>query len=208
VLSAYVSRVIAQSMIRGAIQRVGSSEATFERAGLDAEILTELRRGIALFVDGDTRRTECIARLTDLLKGAPSAAGPPLAQSTSIVIDNENAIIDARTRARALAMELGFRTTEQYKLATAVSELSRNIFRYAGKGEVRFGPIEGPRVGMFITARDEGPGIPNLEAVLSETYRSKTGLGRGLQGCKKIMDEFAVETAPGKGTIVRLRKWR
>ena len=206
-LSAYVSRVIAQSMLRGALQRVGLSEATFERAGLDAEILTELRRGISLFVDGDTRRSECIARLTELLKAAPAGAAPK--QPTSVVvIDNENAIIDARTRARALAMDLGFRTTEQYKLATAVSELSRNIFRYAGKGEIRFGPIEGPRVGMFITARDEGPGIPNLEAVLSETYRSKTGLGRGLQGCKKIMDEFAVETAPGKGTIVRLRKWR
>jgi len=211
VLSAYVSRVIAQSMLRGAIHRVGSSEATFERAGLDTEILTELRRGIVLFVDGEARRTECIARLTELLRAAPSAARPVEVQPSSvvvIVIDNEHAIVDARTRARALAIDLGFRTTEQYKIATAVSELSRNIFRYAGKGDLRFGPADGPRVGMFIVARDEGPGIADLAAVLSETYRSKTGLGRGLQGCKKIMDEFAIETAPGKGTTVRLRKWR
>lgn len=217
VLSAYVSRVITQSIIRSALQRVGSTEATFERVGLDADILVELRRGIALFIDGEERRAECIARLSELMSTGPAAgraaASPlraPASRVVEVVINDENAIVDARTRARALAIDLGFRSTEQYKIATAVSELSRNIFRYAGpgKGDIRFGPTEGLRVGMFIVARDEGPGIADLEAVLSESYRSKTGLGRGLQGCKKIMDEFSVDTAPGKGTIVRLRKWR
>jgi serine/threonine-protein kinase RsbT len=201
-------------VIRGAIQRVGSSEATFERAGLDAEILEQLRRGISLFVDGEARRAECMARLSELLPATTSRAVPtfgasPLAPSRviTVVIADENAIVDARTRARALATELGFSTTDQYKIATAVSELSRNIYRYAGKGDIKFGPADGPRAGMFVVARDEGPGIADVAAVLSETYRSKTGLGRGLQGCKKIMDEFVLETAPGKGTTVRLRKW-
>jgi serine/threonine-protein kinase RsbT len=203
-------------MLRVALTRVGSSVATFERVGLDEEVLAELRRGIALFIDTEARRAECLERLSELLpaKSGRFATTPTPVKAAplpvvEVAINDENAIVDARTRARALAIDLGFRSTEQYKIATAVSELARNIFRYAGagKGEIRFGPVEGARAGMFIVARDDGPGIADLSAVLSESYRSKTGLGRGLQGCKKLMDEFSVETAPGKGTTVRLRKW-
>jgi serine/threonine-protein kinase RsbT len=128
-------------------------------------------------------------------------------RSVEVAIVDEHGIVDARTRARVLAASLGFATTDQYKLATAVSELSRNIFRYAGKGKVSFGPVSSPRPGMFIVARDDGPGIPDIEQVLSESYVSKTGLGRGLQGCRRIMDEFQIDSTPGRGTTVTLRKF-
>jgi serine/threonine-protein kinase RsbT len=209
VLASYVSRINAQIILRGALERVGCDERVFERAGLDDAILAHLRHGVAMFVEGERRRAECVARLTALASehsGSVEARTP--ADETIVIIANENAIVDARTRARSMAIELGFRTTEQYKIATAVSELSRNIFRYAGRGELRFGAIRKPRVGMFVVAQDAGPGIPDVEAVLSPSYRSRTGLGRGLQGCRNIMDEFSIETAPGSGTTVRLCKWR
>jgi serine/threonine-protein kinase RsbT len=207
VLASYVSRINAQTILRGALERAGRDEHALDRMGLDGAVLAHLRRGVAIFVEGEARRVECIAQLAALAANGGHAEGNAPAAETTVVIANENSIVDARTRARAIAIELGFRSTEQYKIATAVSELSRNIFRYAGRGELRFGPLEEPRPGMFVVARDAGPGIANLEAVLSPSYRSKTGLGRGLQGCKNIMDEFSVDTAPGRGTTVRLCKW-
>jgi len=214
VLTNYVSGMTAQSIVRAAIHQVGVAESTFERVGLDIEILNEMRRSIALYVADEAKKAACFERLTGLLPPRSSLrhlagrhmAGHELSKAIDVVIQDENGIVDARTRARSFAADVGFRSTDQYKLATAVSELARNIFRYAEKGKISFGATA-PRKGMFIIAKDEGPGILDVSKVLSETYRSTTGLGRGLQGCKKLMDEFNVETAPGRGTTVTLRKF-
>jgi serine/threonine-protein kinase RsbT len=211
VLSAYVSPMTAQSVFRAALHRAGRSETGFERTGVDDAFLRELRRGVSLFLHDEQRKTECLAQVARMpADPAQPASAPdtaPVSQVVEVVIRDENGIVDARTRARGLAAQIGFCTTDQYKLATAVSELSRNIFRYAGAGMVRLAAIFEPRSGMLVVARDKGPGISNLALVLSTAYRSKTGLGRGLQGCKKIVDEFEVDTAPGKGTTVTLRKY-
>jgi serine/threonine-protein kinase RsbT len=217
VLGSYVSRMTATSMARSAADRAGLGGVRFERLGPDAATLVELRVGIALFVP-EGRRAECIGKLA-ALHVTPAPPNPTPAISAGLTqwsqgratqevrVRDENGIVDARTRVRALAAELGFEATNQLKIATAVSELSRNAFRYAGGGVVRFGPIESPRRGIFVVAEDEGPGIPNLSVVLSGAYRSKTGLGKGLLGCKRIMDEFSVDTTPGHGTTVTVRKY-
>lgn len=210
ILSYYLSRMTAQSVFRAALHRAGCTEVAFERAGVDDAFLRELRRGVELFVHDERRTAQCMAQVAGLAESSSSSTpGSRRADGgvIEVVIQDENGIVDARTRARDLAAQLGFRSTDQYKIATAVSELSRNIFRYAGRGKVRFGPVTSPRAGIFVIAKDEGPGIPNLPLVLSTTYRSTTGLGRGLQGCKKIVDEFDVDTAVGKGTTVTLRKY-
>ncbi len=209
VLASYLSRVTASSILRAAAARAGVSASDIARVGLDAAVLRELRRGIAMFVP-EAKQAECVGRLQRLLVEAPpsGAAGRRVhLVAQEMEIRGENGIIDARTRARSLAAELGFRSTDQYQIATAVSELSRNVLRYAGTGKVRLGAITTPRRGMIVIAEDHGPGIEDLALVLSDAYRSTTGMGRGLRGCKEIMDDFEVDTGRERGTTVTVRKY-
>ena len=213
-LAAFVSRVTAASIARSAADRAGLGAARFERLGPDAAVLAELTSGVALFVPPE-QRAECLVRLGALALTRSTArlplraddAPPPQSARTIIGVRDESGIVDARTQARALAASTGFDSTAQYKIATAVSELSRNMFRYAGGGAIELEVLGAPRAGLRVVARDEGPGIPNLALVLSGGYRSRTGLGKGLLGCKRIMDEFEVETSAGRGTTVTVQKF-
>jgi serine/threonine-protein kinase RsbT len=119
-------------------------------------------------------------------------------------IDNEASLVVARRSAITLASKLGFGPVERTKVATAVSELARNIVMYAQAGEVRFQVMTSPRIGMSVEARDQGPGIPDVERILSGSFRSKTGLGMGLRGVKSIAQDFAIQSTPGQGTRVRV----
>ena len=115
-------------------------------------------------------------------------------------------MVSARQRARQLAGLLGFEQQDQARIATAVSEIVRNAFRYAGGGEVEFS-VEGERAPQLfqMQVRDRGKGIANLEQILGGTYRSETGMGLGIVGTRRLMDHFAIESAPG-GTSVTLQK--
>jgi signal transduction histidine kinase/CheY-like chemotaxis protein len=116
-------------------------------------------------------------------------------------------VVVARQRARQIAELLGFGGREQTRIATSVSEIARNAFRYAGGGKVEFG-IEGETAPQLLAIRvsDEGPGIANLDDVLDGTYQSKTGMGIGLIGSKRLMDRWEVRSVPGQGTVVTLGK--
>jgi serine/threonine-protein kinase RsbT len=94
----------------------------------------------------------------------------------------------------------------QTKIATAIAELARNILLYAIAGEVRIAAVEAPRRGVEVAARDEGPGIADLDLVMTGNYRSKTGMGMGLRGAKRLMDTFEIDTSP-TGTNVLTRKF-
>lgn len=118
-------------------------------------------------------------------------------------VDNEASLVLARRAAITLAAKLGFGPVERTKVATAVSELARNIVMYARVGEIRLTVVTSPRVGLAVEARDSGPGIADVERVLSGGFRSKTGLGMGLRGVKNIAHDFSVQSAPGQGTRVR-----
>src|SRR5262249_46591795 len=118
----------------------------------------------------------------------------------------EHDIVAARQRARQIAAVLEFDATEQTRIATAVSEIARNAFKYAKGGRVEF-ILEGataPQV-LCIKVSDAGPGVAALEQVLNGTYKSPTGMGIGVIGTRRLMDRFNIETS-GKGTIVTLRK--
>lgn len=117
----------------------------------------------------------------------------------------------ARQRARELAKQLGFGAADQSRIATAVSELARNVVRYAtnGQGEVWIRtPLSAGRPGIEIVVSDQGPGIPDIEAALSDGFTSGRGLGLGLPGTRRLMDEMEIETGAGRGTAVTIRKWR
>ena len=92
-------------------------------------------------------------------------------------------------------------------IATAISELARNIVQYAQRGEIILSVVEGSRRGIQIVARDQGPGIPDLELAMRDGYSTGGSLGLGLPGARRLMDEFAIDSEVGKGTTVSMRKW-
>jgi serine/threonine-protein kinase RsbT len=125
-----------------------------------------------------------------------------------IPIHTDADIVAARQGARELAARLGFSRTDLTLIATAVSEVSRNIVRFAGAGEVVVELLEEPRRGVQVVARDTGPGIPDVEQALTDGYSTYHGLGLGLPGARRLMDEFAVVSEAGRGTTVTMTKWR
>ena len=128
-----------------------------------------------------------------------------------VPIEAEHDIVVARQLARELARELGFGAIDQSRVATAVSELTRNVIRYAtdGRGLATMHRVEADgRVGLEIVVADEGPGIADIDLVMTEGYTSGEGLGLGLSGTKRLMDEMELESAVGQGTTVTIRKWR
>jgi serine/threonine-protein kinase RsbT len=127
---------------------------------------------------------------------------------TRVVIGQEADIVTARQKGRELAAQGGFSRTEQTLIATAISEVARNIVEYAQRGEIMLSAIEhGGRRGIMVVARDSGPGISDLELAMSDGYSTKNSLGVGLPGAKRIMDEFALLSVLGEGTTITMKKW-
>jgi serine/threonine-protein kinase RsbT len=132
-----------------------------------------------------------------------------MAQSKTAVIRSDLDIVIARTMARDMAKALGFGPIDQARIATAVSELARNIFLYGGTGNVTVRDIEkGSRKGIEIICEDQGPGIPNIDLVMQDGYSTSRGMGMGLPGAKRLMDEFDIKSKEGEGTTIICRKWR
>ena len=118
-------------------------------------------------------------------------------------------IVVARGEGRALAARLGFSRTDATLIATAISEIGRNILVHAGAGDVRIGrAADDQRVAIVVVARDEGPGIADVQRALEEGYATGGGLGLGLPGSRRLMDEFDIDTKVGRGTTVTMSKWR
>jgi serine/threonine-protein kinase RsbT len=124
-------------------------------------------------------------------------------------IDSEGDIITARKIIRAAAVAMGFSVTDVTRIVTAASELTRNVFRYAGSGVLYWQKLSASdRVGIELTFEDHGPGIPDIEQAMEIGYTTGGGLGLGLPGARRLMDEMTVESEAGKGTRVTVRKWR
>lgn len=139
----------------------------------------------------------------------PSAEkGERVQQETRTAIRSDLDIIAARQEGRALAGRIGFSTTESTLIATAISELARNIVVYAKQGEILLRLIKnGDRCGIAVVARDEGPGIPDIRQALQDGYSTSRSLGIGLPGVRRLMDEFEIESEVKRGTTVRVKKW-
>ncbi|MDM8520433.1 anti-sigma regulatory factor [Anaerolineales bacterium HSG6] len=126
----------------------------------------------------------------------------------TIQIRRESDIILASQRGRKLADTLGFSNNDQVLVVLAISEIAHNILRYATKGEVTIlSLVEADKTGLEIMAWDSGPGIHNIGQALQDGYSTGDGLGIGLPGVKRLMDEFEISSAVGKGTTIVIRKW-
>jgi serine/threonine-protein kinase RsbT len=127
---------------------------------------------------------------------------------TRIQIDDESGILQARKDARGLASELGFDGTSQTLIATAISELARNILKYAGRGEIMLRPVARNGIrGITVVAADEGPGIADLALAMTDGFSTGRSLGLGLPGTKRLMDDFDLISEVGKGTVVTTTRW-
>jgi serine/threonine-protein kinase RsbT len=138
-------------------------------------------------------------------------------ESRSIAIEAEHDIAIARNEVRAIAASFGFRLTDQTRLATVTSELARNIIKYAKRGRLIIGEakrnfassrgLQSQARGLRLIFEDKGPGIPDMAAAMRDGYTTGGGLGKGLPGSRRLVDEFTLESAPGEGTRITVVRW-
>ena len=132
----------------------------------------------------------------------------PADAESRIAIESDADVVTARQRARELAADLELSSTDQTLLATAISEVARNITTYATRGEVLVSIVQDDnRRGIRVVARDQGPGIEDIDRALQDGYTTGGGLGLGLPGARRLVDDFSIDSAPGQGTTVTLVKW-
>ena len=124
-----------------------------------------------------------------------------------VPVQRDADVVKARQTAREAAGEAGFGKTQMTLIATAVSEVARNIVRFAGHGEVVIETLSEPRAGVRVVARDAGPGITNPREAMKDGFSTYQGLGLGLPGARRLMDEFMLASEPGHGTTVTMTKW-
>lgn len=131
-----------------------------------------------------------------------------MAVDIRVAIRTDADVVTARQEARTMGASLGFSSTDLTLLATAISEVARNITTYAGEGEVALRIVrERERDGIEVVASDSGPGIADVELALQDGYTTGNGLGLGLPGTRRLVDDFELHTEPGVGTTIRLVKW-
>nr|WP_274621925.1 ATP-binding protein [Myxococcus fulvus] len=211
-----MSETAARLVLRGTLEPLRLSADTLGTAELP-RVIEALEPATRHFVD-PSRRADLSARLKALLATAtvPSGLGlrepsamssaPVEARPTTYQVRTEADASQVRLAARALCEAMGGRGYECQKVATAVSELARNQVSYAGGGTIQLIPVQTPRKLLRVRAEDQGKGIPELERVLSGTYRSKTGMGLGILGVKRLADRFEVKTG-ATGTQVEFEVW-
>ena len=130
-------------------------------------------------------------------------------KSDVLQVRTEQDVVLARQLVRKVALELKFSLVDQTKMVTAASELARNTVIYGGGGEMVLQVLsDGPKNGLRLTFKDEGPGIPDLKLAMTDGWTSGSGLGMGLSGTKRLVNEFEIDSAPGKGTRVTITRWR
>jgi serine/threonine-protein kinase RsbT len=123
-------------------------------------------------------------------------------------VESDSDVVEARQKGRELAAELGFSSTDLTLIVTAISEVARNIVVYAEHGEIVLRPVsDGRRRGILVVAEDTGPGIADIGLAMRDAYSTGNGLGLGLPGAKRLMDEFEIDSRVSKGTRVAMKKW-
>jgi serine/threonine-protein kinase RsbT len=165
-------------------------------------VVQALREAVPTYLSDAVRQRACTAALD---RFAASRAGP--AGVETLVVASERDLRVVTDTVKDWARRLGFSALDHTKLMTATAELARNMLQYAGSGEIRLTPIDSPRKGLTIVASDRGPGIDDVRRVMTPGYVSRTGMGIGLQGAKRLVDEFEITSTPGRGTVVTLRKY-
>jgi serine/threonine-protein kinase RsbT len=128
--------------------------------------------------------------------------------SETVPLVTEPDIVVVRRRVREVAGQIGLSLVDQTKVITAASELARNTLIYGGGGSMQLESLNGPRLGVRLTFKDNGPGIPDIELALRDGFTTGSGLGLGLGGTKRLVNEFDIESKVGQGTRVTITRWK
>jgi serine/threonine-protein kinase RsbT len=195
ILERHLSPIHARSVLRHALNESKLTPAQFKLADL-AKINGSLERGLRLFAT-ELLANRAIRDISAIYEVKPGGLEP-----YSLEITTEPDISKARGQARHMCEQAGAKGFTIQKVTTIVSELARNILSYTSGGKVELVWKNGPKPRMIIRAIDRGPGISNLSLVMSGEYQSKTGLGRGLVGTKRLADSFDIQTGPNGTHIV------
>jgi len=126
----------------------------------------------------------------------------------SVPVKTEPDIVAVRRKVRELSAQLGFSLVDQTKVVTAASELARNTVIHGGGGQLQLETLNGPRVGLRLTFEDKGPGIPDVQLALRDGFTTGSGLGLGLGGSKRLVNEFEITSRAGEGTKVTIIRWK
>ena len=210
VLGRYFSEPVARELLGVSRRREGLEGRPLSSASL-ARVVGALERALPSYVADPERRRRCLDDLRGLVsesadRSPASDRGAPSSPS-AIAVSRPEHLHGVAEAARAFARTAGFGLLDQTKIATAVAELTRNMLQYAGGGEIWLGLIDAPQPVIEIAAVDRGPGIADVALVMSAGYRSRTGMGLGLKGVKRIVDEMDIQSSRA-GTRVVIRKRR
>jgi serine/threonine-protein kinase RsbT len=201
-LSGFVSAPNRRAMLRSASARHGLDLAALTDAELPL-VVGALESALRMFVADPSAVRAALA------PWLARAVSPSDAPAVVVEVRSEQDILRVRGEVRAACQSIGGSTSYVTRVLTAASELARNIQLYAGSGRVSVQPMgRGDQVGIEIIASDEGPGIADIDAVLSGRHKSKLGMGAGLRGTRALVDVFEIETGAGRGTRVRIVKWK
>jgi serine/threonine-protein kinase RsbT len=206
VLSGYCGSIVARSILQGAASSCGV-DIDWVTAEQLTRLVPAIESGVRTFASDPEAARECCQRLREVLQQGEDPLQAGGSHELRIDVLAEYDVVTARNHAKTLAAEVGFGASEQIKIATVVSELARNIFQYAGHGHIDIKGLQGEKTGVEIAAIDHGAGIREIDTVLSGGFKSKTGMGIGLIGARRLMDEFEIDTRPGVGTTVTVRKY-
>lgn len=131
-----------------------------------------------------------------------------MTEQMRVAVSRDADIVTARQLGRELATKVGFSGSDLTLIATAISEVARNIISYADNGEILLGlAARDGRRGVFVVAQDDGPGIPDIDQAMLDGFSTGKSLGLGLPGARRLMDEFEIESEVGRGTTITMRKW-
>ena len=126
----------------------------------------------------------------------------------TVPVKSEPDVVIVRRRVREISAQLGFSLVDQTKVVTAASELARNTIIHGGGGKLQLEALNGPRVGLRLVFEDSGPGIPDIDLALRDGFTTGSGLGLGLGGSKRLVNEFDILSRPGEGTRVTITRWK
>lgn len=193
-----------EDLVQETLARLMSSARRVDPDKLHHYAAVTARHVVASYAERNDR-----ARNRSHLLGGPADVPPPVDDGVvRVPVARDADVVTARQQGREVAARAGFSTSDQTLIATAISEISRNIVKFAERGEVTISLVtdEGRR-GVRVEARDVGPGIPDIEAALRDGFSTYHGLGLGLPGAKRLMDRFHLSSVAGEGTTVTMEKW-
>ncbi len=200
-----LSPIIAGAVLRSACNRCKLEPATLSSEDLP-ELTRTLERSLACYLD-PVEVSTTTNELTKLAGGRTRRTSKSFVAAKVLPIESELDIHRSRTEAMALAKKCGLSSYDAIKIATVVSELSRNVLQYAERGQLTMQQLSGRRSGIRLVVKDDGPGIRNLDEIMAGGYHSETGLGMGIKGSRRVLDRFDIETSPDRGTTITGEKY-